>query len=406
MKKTLSQNEKKICEYLIKLLASAVNQTKVPVPYEGINWSHLYSYAKQCSVSSIMANTILSLPKDFLPEQDILNKLRNEINMQILIDSNISYETEKLLRTFEEYKLKNLPLKGYFMKMEYPRSDFRSVSDVDILFDRNEVELLRKACESAGYEFLHNDESQYHFRKAPYMYVEMHAELSRKCDFYHNDIRNQLDNSYKREGYEYSYNMSIEDYYVFMLLHNSTHFRIGGMGIRMMLDTYVFYRNHHNEFDYDYLNKRLQVFRLEKFEEKVRTLAYRWFSSTKPEMKFDDFEIYILLSATLGRVDAGVMISSHKNIKKAESEGRKCSKFSYLIKSVCPNKTKMQVDYPYLKKYPFLLPYTWVCMWCRRFFIDKNASIKRGLKNRFSYTDEDVNYFKGVLNEVGFDDFN
>lgn len=54
----------------------------------------------------------------------------------MLIDGNLSYETEKILKAFDENKIKNIPLKGYFMKKEYPRSDFRSVSDVDILFDR------------------------------------------------------------------------------------------------------------------------------------------------------------------------------------------------------------------------------------------------------------------------------
>lgn len=406
MKKTLSQNEKKIYEYLIKVLASAVNDTKAPMPYEGINWGNLYLCAKLCGVTAMLANVILKLPEEALPDETVLNKLRKEVGMQILIDSNITYETEKLLKTFDKYKIKNLPLKGYFMKKEYPRPDFRSVSDVDILFDVNQIDAVKEAFASIGYEFLHNDDNQYHFQKKPYMYIEMHATLVHEWEHYYPYLVDQLDRAKKREKYEFSYEMSIEDYYLYMLVHNSNHLRICGMGIRMMLDTYVFHKKHRDEFDYDYLNERLKVYKLEKFEEKVRTLAYKWFSSAEPEMKFDDFENYVLLSATLGRVEAGVVIGSHKNIIRAENEGRKASKLSYFMKSVCPNKTKMKVNYPYLEKYPFLLPYTWICMWCRRFFIEKNVSIKRGVKNRLSYTDEDVNYIKDVLQEVGFEDFN
>ena len=69
---------------------------------------------------------------------------------------------------------------------------------------------------------------------------------------------NQLDRSTKRDGYSYSYEMSHEDFYIYMLVHNSNHFRIGGMGARMVLDSYVFLKNHQSELDYDYLNVMLE----------------------------------------------------------------------------------------------------------------------------------------------------
>lgn len=92
-------------------------------------------------------------------------------------------------------------------------------------------------------------------------------------------------------------------------------------------------------------------------------------------------------------------------IKSAEKEGKSKSKFSYLLKSLFPGKNSMSVNYPLVDKLPFLLPAFWVQMWFKRLFIMKNVSIKNGLKNRLSYTDDDVNYYKGLLIETGFDDF-
>ena len=405
MKRSLTQNEKKICEYLIKVLSSAVNEMPSPIPFEGINWETLIYFAKRCKVVAMLSNVILNLPEEHLPENKVIVELKKQANLEILIDGNKAYETDKILCAFEEYKIKNLPLKGYFMKMEYPRSDFRSAADLDVLFERNQIDAVKKAFESLGYRFLHNDDNQYHFQKKPYMLVEMHATLVHEWEHYYPYLVDQLERSEKRKGYNYSYEMSADDYYLYMLVHNSNHFRIGGLGIRMILDTYVYYKNHKDEFNLTYLNNRLREYKLDKFEERVRTLAFDWFLSDEPKIRFDDFEVYILLSGSLGRTSAGVMISSHKNIKKTEREGKKGTKFSFFIKSVCPNKAKMKINYPYLEKYPFLLPYSWACMWCRRFFVEKNVSIKNGLKNRFSYTDEDVNYFKGILNEVGFHDF-
>lgn len=406
MKTRLNKVEQINFEYLIKVLGSAVNNTQPPLIPEGVKWEYLKAYASHTGTQAMLANTVLSLPKEHLPSEDVCKYLNESKNIGLFVDGILNYEIETILKTFDKYKIKNVPLKGYFLKKEYPRTDFRSVSDFDILFDRSQVDDLKKAFAEIGYEFLHNDDNQYHFQKKPYIYIEMHATLVHEFESYYPYLVDQIDRTTKRDDYEYSYEMSYEDHYLYMLVHNSNHFRMGGLGIRMVLDTYLYYKNHQKDFDMDYIKSRLKLYGLEIFENRIREIAFNWFSSAEPKIIFDDFETYICLSGTIGRVSAGVMIGSHKMQIKAEKEGKKKSKFSYFLSSMFPKKSKMAVEYPYLETFSFLLPISWISMWCRRFFIDKNVSVKNGLKNRFSYTDEDVRYFKGILDEVGFDDFN
>lgn len=402
MKKSLTQTEKKQFEYVIKLLSAAVNRTPAPLPYDGISWSGIINIAKICRVTAMAADMILSLPENSLPPDGVCAELRKMSVQEILIDGNISYETEKLLRSFDRHGVKNIPLKGYFMKLEYPRPDYRSVSDVDILFDRNQLADVNAAFKELDYKFVQNSDNQYHYKKLPVMYIEMHASLVHEYEAYYPYLKNQLDNSSRRTGYDCSYQMSTEDYYIYMLVHNSNHFRIGGMGIRMALDTYLYFKNHKGEFDFEYLNKRLELFGLAQFEKKVRQIAFNWFSSAEPVITFDDSETYIMLSATLGRLDVAVMIDSQRTISESQAKGKRKSKLSFLVASVFPAKRKMQYKYTYLEKAPFLLPVSWIQMWFKRFFIEKNVSIKRGISNRLSYSDEDVNYYKRLLDEFGF----
>lgn len=402
MRTTLTEQQKKQFEYLIKLLSSAVNRTPAPVPYEGTIWQNILKLAQRCSVTAMATDIIMSLPPQYLPPDSMLDEIKKLNAKELLIDGNLDYETEVLLRTFEKYKVKNLPLKGYFMKKEYSRSDYRAVSDVDILFDESQKSEMNSAFEELGYTFVHEDDLQVHYKKAPCMYVEMHKGVAKPSDFYYDFIKNQINEGVKREDYSYSYRMSIEDYYLFMLLHNSTHFRIGGMGIRMMVDTYLFYKNHSAEFNFEYLNKRIAQFKLTKYEKRIRQIAFNWFSSPKPIITFDDTETYILLSGTLGRRDVGVMISSH-NMRKT---GKSKSKYAYLISSVFPHKSSMQTEYKYLEKAPFLLPVSWVQMWFKRFCIDKNVSVKQGVKNRLSYTDEDIACFNKIMLDTGLENYN
>ena len=145
-------------------------------------------------------------------------------------------------------------------------------------------------------------------------------------------------------------------------------------------------------------NVMLEKIGIAKYEKRVREIAFNWFAKPQAELKFDDIEEYILLSGTLGRVDVGTMINSHKTI----TENNK-SKFSYLVSSIFPSKSEMQYKYPYVKKTPFLLPISWCHMWGKRLFVDRNINFKSGIKNRMSYTDEDVNLYKSLLDEMGFD---
>ena len=403
MRKYLTENEKKEYEFLIKALASSVNGFSAPVPYEGIQWENLLLYSAQSNVKSLFVNSVLKLSGDMLPQNEILSRLLRIKNRELLIDVNLNYEVEKIIAEFDKLKIRNLPLKGYFMKKEYPQSDFRSVCDFDILFDKNDLELLYKAFENLGYEFVSTDGSQYHFQKKPYMYIEMHSTLTYENDEY-SMLANAFDRAKKRSNFEYSYEMTLEDYYVFMLVHSSHHYRSGGMGIRMVLDEYIYYKNHKDEFNYDYLNKQLKAIKLTKFEERLRQLAFDWFGDNQPKMTFNDFEVYILLSAVIGRLDVSVAVNSATEILKAEKNGKKSSKLSFLLKSIFPDVERLKCYYPYLEKFPVLLPVAWISRWCKRFFVEKNVHIKRGISNRLSYTDEDIRYLRGVMKEVGFSD--
>ena len=117
MKKQLTEIEKKEYSYLISVLSSAVNETPAPIPYENINWQRLLKRAKICGLDAAFSNTVLTLPKDYFTNDDVVKILKENINAEILIDSNHSYEIEKVLSAFDKYKIKNVPLKGYFIKI-------------------------------------------------------------------------------------------------------------------------------------------------------------------------------------------------------------------------------------------------------------------------------------------------
>lgn len=231
----------------------------------------------------------------------------------------------------------------------------------------------------------------------------MHSMLVHKYEKSYNFFINQLDRSEKREGYKYSRKLSVDDHYLYMLVHHSNHFRIGGMGIRMLLDIYLYNKHHRANLNVDYINEKLRSFGIDKFEKLICKTADLWFDNPNPQFTYDKLETYILLSCTLGRVDTAVLISSHKS--SVDKQQSKLAKISYLMSSVFPNRSAYEYTYPYAYKHRALIPVAWFNMWFKRLFIEKNVHFKRGLKNRLSYNDEDVKYVAELFNYLGLDDF-
>ena len=292
-------------------------------------------------------------------------------------------------------------MKGYFLKNDYPNPFERSISDYDILFDINDIDSIKNIFKQNGYKFLKNDDQQYHFVKAPFMYIEMHRSLLKKDNKNYSLLENQLEKAKVRDGYSYSKEMTLEDYYIYMLLHSAKHFSQGGIGIRMIADEYVFYKKYSDQLNQKYLSEQFEKLGITLFEKKLRDISLKWFSKGSEVKDFDDVEEYILLSMTLGRVDVAVMSEMERRRVNTET-GRKKSRFVNFISSLFPNKTYMENKYSFVEKMPILLPYSWACMWCRRIFVDNSVDVKSGFKNRTSYKDDDVAYFNHIQSKVGF----
>lgn len=402
MKKHLSEAEKIKYSYFLSLVSSVLNDTEAPLPYENCSLESIKRIADETRMDAIFDEAVLMLSKKYSVSDELLSYAKNNLNHWIYIDTAMKYEIENLLKCFDKEQIYNLPMKGYFLKNDYPNPFDRSIADYDILFDINDIDSIKNIFKQNGYKFKKNDDQQYHFVKAPFMYIEMHRSLLKKDNKNYSLLENQLEKAKVRDGYSYSKEMTLEDYYIYMLLHSAKHFSQGGIGIRMIADEYVFYKKYSDQLNQKYLSEQFEKLGITLFEKKLRDISLKWFSKGSEVKNFDDVEEYILLSMTLGRVDVAVMSEMERRRVNTET-GRKKSRFVNFISSLFPNKTYMANNYSFVEKMPILLPYSWVCMWCRRIFIDRNINIKKGFNNRTSYTDDDVSYFTYIQKEVGFD---
>lgn len=399
----INPKRKKEYVYLLRVLIASLYDRKIPLPPSDIDWKFLFNLVNYNSCVNLFFNGISKLPEKYKPNKQIYNELQNLNNLFLTQDINQMYELSILFDEFEKHGVYFIPLKGYVLKSEYPQSDFRIMTDADILFKEEQIDLVKEINNSLGFKFEHFDnDNQYHFKKEPFIYIEMHTSLVNHRDEKYDYFLDIWEKSHKKENYNYYYEMTKEDYYIFLIEHASNHFKIGGIGLRHLIDIYLFNRKYEKELDYSYLTTEFKKIDLFIFEEKIKNIAVKWFEK-QDFSSFSLLEEFILLSSALGRFDVAFANISIEHKHTMEKNNKRPSKFKFLLSQIFPSVEIMKNNYLYLNKIPFLLPISWIQMWANRIFISRNVHFKRGIKSRLNYIDEKgEEYLNNIYNEVGF----
>lgn len=359
---TLTEKQKEKFITYIELLSSVINQKEPPVLNDDFDWNFTYKTAKRNSVLNIIGYCLNKV--NVKPKKEVYDRILNSLNYEILRETSQLYDVENILKQFDSEGIRNLPLKGYFMKRLYPQSDFRTMVDIDILVKRKDFKKIRKIFLDNGYDDAKIIKSEeIHFKK-DLMYFEIHSDLSENYEGYYDDI---WDKVLLRDGYKCSYEMSPEDFYSYMIYHSGKHFTGGGMGIRMIMDIYVFLSKY-PKLDYKYIKTKLSEMGLDTFEENCRKIALNWFSDA-PKI-INELGEFIAYCSTFGNRK----ISFYQSSKKTE-------KFFWLKQVFIPYKY-MRKKYHYLEKVPGLLPFSWIQFWFTRVFILRDLNLKSGITDR------------------------
>ncbi len=267
------------------------------------------------------------------------------IRREILWDQ----ERQAVYGALEEAKIWFMPLKGSVLKDCYPQIGMRQMSDTDILFDPSRAEDVKGLMETLGYETVHFDEGhQDDYQKAPFFHFEMHRMLFAPVNnegFYHyyEQIEKKL---LAGEGYDRSF--SPEDFYLYMIAHCYKHFYWHGVGLRSLLDIYVYRKSGPQNLNGEYLSKELSKLGLEDFEQKTRRLAEKVFREGKPEHLNREEEKLLEAYAQSGMYGT----KARKIQLKAERSG----KARYLLKRIFMPLPDVARFYPFFYRHKLLLP--------------------------------------------------
>ncbi len=304
---------------------------------------------------------------------------------------------ETICDAFDAEGIAYMPVKGTLLKGLYPSPEMRTMGDADILIRMEEYDRVEKVMLELGCHQDYESDHEYSWTTATGLQIELHKRL---IPTYNKDYYAYYGDGWKWahpcEGKTSRYEMSPEDTFIFLFTHFAKHYRDQGIGLKYVVDFYVF-RREYPHLDIAYIEKELEKLQLFEFYENIMCLLNVWFDDA-PSGELTDYLTHkIFFDGVFGRSELNAI-----------SEGLKLSKSTKSVKAkkkwqlFFPPYSVMRIRYPILNKLAFLLPFLWIF----RLFdlaINHRDRYRRRMNRVNRMSDESISQYQRELNYVGLD---
>lgn len=357
---------KKDSKCLLSLISLALGGKYNPDCLKEIDWKQIYTLSLNHSIPGIIGYAIKKL--DDKPNEKVCKAFETENYKAFRKQTIQEIETNLIKDALAQREIKYILLKGSVVKALYPESVMRTMGDIDILIEKEKNESASEAMLKLGYTLEESNVYNDLYLKEPLMAVELHRYLTADIDKYNFSEERAI----KCEGADFEYKMPDEDVYVHLVVHAAEHYFYGGTGIRTVLDIWVYNNALGKTLDREYIKSELEKLELYGFEQKLNNLCAIWFEGKRSEPFYEDMEEYIVSNGTYGKLKNQKISDFNEFV--SDNKGFKRQKAKYVITSVFPGVKYMSINYPWVKKYPILLPTAWIvrgfdCVFHKRKFI-------------------------------------
>ena len=234
----------------------------------------------------------------------------------------------------------------------------RIMGDADILIKIEKYPKIEKIMADLGFTFDSKGDHDYTWL-SPKLHVEVHYLLMYE---YNEEYENYFGNGWKladhQEGHRFY--MSPEDEFIYLFVHFTKHYRIGGIGCRHVVDLWVYLREH-PDMDFAYIREVIQKLSVSGFYDNTMKLIDVWFNDKHPDQITELMTNFIFDSGSWGTVENTSMATG---VKARQETGNVSSvKAKVFIEAAFPPLDIIKFDYPVLEKHPVLLPLIWVWRW-------------------------------------------
>ena len=336
---------------------------RVPQVDEDLDLEKLYRFCKFHSITSIVAMALEAHWQTAPADPEVMTKWRQARDKAIRKNILLNAERERILNHLESIGCWYMPLKGSLLQYEYPKFGMRQMNDNDILYNEAKTAEVHDFMLKNGYEtvtYLKGNHDEY--VKKPVYNMEMHRSLfmgavNPEMAAYYRNVENRMR---KDEGNQFGYHFSREDFYIFLVAHAYKHYLHGGIGIRNLVDVFVYTEKYRDCLDWAYLEKEIRSFGAWEFDEECRRLSRKLLSTEDRNYNLMEADIRALeIYFSSGAFGTSDRVVANKLESVADSNNGR-SKLQYLLSRMFPSVEYLAENAPILRTKPWLAPFFYV----------------------------------------------
>ncbi len=379
---------------ILILLKSAITGEALPLPAD-VDWETAQKIIKCHQIGPLVYAGAVNCGVD--KNLPWMQKLFQTYCKNMMVSEMQLQSVKKLCDAFEEAGIDYMPVKGCNMKPRYPKPELRAMGDADILIKLDQYDRIVPILEAQHYkEVLESDHEL--IWNGGILHLELHKRL---MPSYNKDYFRYFGDGWRlakvQTGCRWA--MTAEDEYIYLFTHFAKHYRDGGIGLRHVLDLWVFERSVPT-LDESYVCRELEKLRLLEFRENISKLLRVWFEEEETDEKTEFISQFVFGSGSFGSKENKSAAAGARDAETAGSAQK--GKAMRLRKILFPPLENMQLIYPALKKLPVLLPVFWVVRWVRTILFrrDRIAVQRNKLQQR---SVEEIETYQQALDFVGLD---
>lgn len=379
--------------YLFSTISSILRGAPPEEAPNGLNWRELVSLARRQNVANIFYYAIEKLNSP-IPKQAFCAFFQ-EYRSAVLIDHEQREATNVIFQAFNQREIRYLPLKGCVLKSLYPSPDMRTMCDVDVLVDVESLNGAEEVLRRLDFE-LHSRSSCHDiYCKSPYVTLELHRQLFDPSHYLSpfDNLSDVWSRAIRKSEDSFEYEMSLDDFYLYLWEHMAKHFRYSGIQIRNFIDVWLFLRRYGTQLDRGKVNNSLKRSGLTDFVANGERLAEVWFDGVPANNHLKEVADSILQNRSERDWAADLFVDGSE---KGDSIWKKVSP---LLRLIFPSRENMERWAPSLCKVPFALPFYWLALNVRRLF---KAKAWQRLFLILTTRKDDVERLKQTYKKTGF----
>lgn len=352
---------------MLSLLKDArFGKKSAPQPCDYTLLRHL---AQEHQVSALIFNQIYHFPD--LPAEQKADWTQETLQINAL-QAMRSSRFLQIYRQLRAEGVKALVVKGLILRNLYPQPDSRPSGDEDLYVPLAEFQRATEILQAAGVVLAHEGKEENIFDDPVCgLHIELHGMLFDREAKAFGQYQALFEEGFQ-DPVEHQIqgvpvlSLSYDRHFLFLVTHLTKHFLACGVGIRQILDIVMYAEAYREQIDWEAVYATLEEQGLLVLTANVMAIGREYFAMDPavpiPSVKTDCEALLedILDAGVFGKSSNARLHSSAFTLEAAE--GQEKASTGTLLRHLFPplRSLRERMEYTYLRKKPWLLPYAWV----------------------------------------------